>query len=150
MKLIDRLILFVLAAIFLFSGIDKAFHYEGFVNAVRDYVLVPPGVAPFLAMPVILAEVLTGIGLLLPGWRKTAALSAVLLLVIFTAALGVNHLYGSRGVCGCWFTITLAKSSGHHIAQNLLLALLAVLTWQASERRQDGKLPFLGLRQQQR
>ena len=139
MKLIDRLILFVLAAIFLFSGIDKAFHYEGFVNAVRDYVLVPPGGAPYLALPVILAEILTGIGLLLPAWRRPAATSAVLLLVTFTAALGLNHVYGNRGVCGCWFTITLAKSSGHHIAQNLLLALLAAMTWHSSGRLQDRK-----------
>lgn len=43
LKHLDKAIIFFLAVIFLFSGIDKIFHYEGFVNALRNYVLVPRG-----------------------------------------------------------------------------------------------------------
>lgn len=129
MKLVDKLILFLLVAVFLFSGLDKIFHYEGFVNALSNYVLVPFGLAPFLAAPVIAIELLIGIGLLLKRWRADAALLATAMLLLFTVALCLNYLYGSRGICGCWFTITLAESTELHLAQNLMLAALSFLIW---------------------
>jgi uncharacterized membrane protein YphA (DoxX/SURF4 family) len=134
-KFIDRAMVLFLAAIFLFSSLDKVFHYDGFVNALRDYVLVPHGTAPFLAIPVICAELLIGVGLLLPPWRRQAALTAVFVLLAFTAAIGLNKLYGSNGICGCWFTITLAKSSEIHLLQNLLLTALAANIWWEQRRR---------------
>lgn len=129
MKLTNKVILAFLVVIFVYSGIDKVFHFAGFVNALWNYVLVPTGWAPFLAGPVIAIEIAIGIGLLIPVLRRPAALTAAAVLVVFTAALIVNYLYGGRGVCGCWFTITLAKSSGMHVAQNLVMIALALTIW---------------------
>lgn len=126
---LDGALILILSTIFLFSSLDKAFHYEGFVNALRTYVLVPRGAAPYLAMPVIAIELLVGAGLLLKRHRAGAALVATGLLSLFSLALGLNHLYGARGICGCWFTITLAKGTGMHLAQNLLLAVIALVVW---------------------
>ena len=103
MKLVDRVMVGFLALIFLFSSLDKLIHYGGFVNALSNYVLVPHGTAPYLAIPVISAELLIGIGLLLSPWRRQAALTAVFVLLGFTAAIYLNKLYGSNGICGCWF-----------------------------------------------
>jgi len=50
-------------------------------------------------------------------------------LALFTAVLGVNRLMGGRGVCGCWFTLTLSKSTPLHMAQNLMLLGLALFAW---------------------
>lgn len=129
MKALDKVILFVLAAIFLFSGIDKMVHYEGFMNALRNYVLVPKGSASLLATPLIIIELMIGLGLMIRPWRASAALTAALTLAVFSAAIGLNYFYGGRGICGCWFTITLANSTGMHIAQNLLLLALALTVW---------------------
>ena len=129
MKLIDKAIIAALTLLFIFAGIDKIFHFSGFVNALRNYVLVPSGTAGFLAVPVIAMEIFIGVGLLLKPWRRPAALAAAVMLVIFTVALWLNHTYGDRGVCGCWFTLTLAEGTNSHIAQNLLMAFLALSIW---------------------
>lgn len=131
----DRGILLLLAVIFVFSGVDKILHYQGFVNALSDYVLVPRGTAPLLAVPVIVVELMIGLGLLVRPWRQAAALTAAVTLALFTAALGFNQAYGGRGICGCWFTITLAKSTHMHLLQNLFLAALAVNLWWEERNR---------------
>lgn len=135
MKHVDLAIVLLLAAIFLFSGIDKIVHYQGFINALMDYVLVPRGTSSTLAPVVIAVELCIGIGLLLRPWRRQAALVAAGTLAVFTTALVFNYLYGGRGICGCWFTITLAKSSEMHVLQNLLLLGLALsVGWERTVR----------------
>ena len=141
MRHVDRGILLLLALIFVFSSVDKVFHYQGFVNALSDYVLVPRGAAPLLAVPVIVVELMIGLGLLVRPWRQAAALTAAVTLALFTAAIGFNQAYGERGICGCWFTITLAKSTSMHLAQNLLLTALAVNLWWEERNRRRAATP---------
>ncbi|MCP4547108.1 MAG: DoxX family membrane protein [bacterium] len=129
MKYANTGIVLFLAAIFLFSGIDKLLHYDGFVNALRDYVLIPRGTAKHFALPVTVLEILIGIGLLVKSWRRSALLISAFALAMFTTAIILNYQFGHRGVCGCWFTITLAKGTGMHIVQNLLLLILAIIVW---------------------
>ncbi|HEV7503446.1 MAG TPA: MauE/DoxX family redox-associated membrane protein [Thermoanaerobaculia bacterium] len=140
MRFVDRAILLLLAAVFLFSGVDKIVHYEGFVNALRDYVIVPRGWAVVLAPPVVIVELLVGAALLVKAWRQAAALTAAGVLALFTAALGFNRWLGGRGICGCWFTLTLSKSTPLHVTQNLMLLGLALMTWWG-ERSRDAASP---------
>lgn len=129
MKKISLLSAVFLAVVFLFAGIDKVFHFDGFVNALASYAVVPTAVARYLALPVILSELWVGVGLLVPRWRRTAALAAAVLLAIFTVAL-ISNLYFSPGsICGCWFTITLGRTTRMHVAQNVVLLALAVSVW---------------------
>lgn len=145
MKIVRALSLVFLAALFLFAGVDKLFHYGGFVKALGGYVLVPEGLERHLAMPVILAELLVGVGLLLKAWRAPASLLAAILLFVFTVALAVNQRYAPGVECGCWFTVTLGKATSSHILQNVLLLGLAVSVW-LDERRSDPTLdPFPNL-----
>lgn len=134
MKVVRALSLLFLAVLFLYAGVDKAFHYGGFVKALDGYVLVPDGLGRFLALPVILAEVLVGAGLLLKAWRPPAALTAAVLLSVFTLALAINQRYAPGVECGCWFTVTLGQATGSHILQNVLLLGLALSVW-LDERR---------------
>lgn len=120
---------YFLALIFLFAGIDKLYHYDGFLNALNSYVLVPKGAAEFLAAPLIMAEICTGLGLLAVGWRRTAALAATVLLGIFIVALAFNYFFQPGSICGCWFTITLAKGTKLHVLQNSVLLGLALSIW---------------------
>lgn len=127
--LIRPLSLILLAGLFLYAGIDKAFHYSGFVKALGGYVLVPEGLEHHLALPLILSEILIGIGLLLDSWRSAAALLATSLLAVFTLALAVNQHYAPGVECGCWFTITLGTATTSHIVQNIILLGLAFSIW---------------------
>lgn len=129
LKWLDRIILVALSALLIFSAIDKVLHYEGFLNALRDYVLVPPGSAELLGMPVILLELFLGVAMWIPAWRRFAFAASGVLFLIFTVMIGANLLYGNRGVCGCWFTITLAKTAELHILQNLLFAAMAFMVF---------------------
>ncbi|HEX3551807.1 MAG TPA: MauE/DoxX family redox-associated membrane protein [Thermoanaerobaculia bacterium] len=129
MKHISILSAVFLALIFVFAGIDKIFHFDGFVNALASYAVVPTAVARYLALPVVLSELWVGASLLIPRWRRTAALAGAVLLAIFTVAL-IGNLYFSPGsICGCWFTLTLGRSTRLHVLQNVVLLALAVSVW---------------------
>jgi len=129
-----------LALLFLYAGVDKAFHYGGFVKALGGYVLVPDGLERHLALPLILGEILVGAGLLLKAWRPPAALVATAMLALFTAALAVNQIYRPGAECGCWFTLTLGRATPAHIVQNLILLGLAASIW-LDERVARGSAP---------
>jgi uncharacterized membrane protein YphA (DoxX/SURF4 family) len=129
-----------LGLLFVYAGADKAFHYGGFVKALGGYVLVPDGMESFLAMPLILCEILAGVGLLVPAWRRPAALVAMVMLAVFTAAIAVNQHYRPGAECGCWFTVTLGKASTAHVLQNLVLLGLAASIW-LDERTADEPAP---------
>jgi uncharacterized membrane protein YphA (DoxX/SURF4 family) len=129
-----------LGLLFVYAGADKAFHYGGFVKALGGYVLVPDGLESFLALPLILCEILTGVGLLVPAWRRPAALVALAMLAVFTAAIAINQHYRPGAECGCWFTVTLGKASTAHVLQNIVLLGLAASIW-LDERTADEPAP---------
>lgn len=119
----------LLVAIFLFAGIDKLFHYQGFIKALSSYVLVPDSRAPYLALPIILSEIWIGAGLLVKAWRNMASLIAACFLLLFTIALTVNYIKSPKSICGCWFSITLGTATITHIFLNLTLFGLAIFLW---------------------
>ncbi len=134
---VTRISGYFLAAFFLYTGIDKVFHYGGFVKALGSYAVVPESLAPFLALPVIVSEIVVGLAFLVPSWRRSAARASALLLVGFTAALAVNLQLGVEAPCGCWFTLSLGAATGQHILLNLVLLALALsLAFESPPRRE--------------
>ena len=130
-----------LSALFLFTGIDKAAHYQPFINALDSYHLVPLGFASIIAPVVIGLEIAVGLGLLIRSWRAAAALVGAFTLGVFTVALVANQFYAPGNVCGCWFTVTLAKSTGSHILLNCVLIALALTTWWNERRARNEAAP---------
>jgi hypothetical protein len=123
LKEIPRLIL---VALFTFAAFDKVIHFDGFVNAVHSYALLPAVLERSAAIFFIMAEFLIAFGLITKRWRRPACLAAVVLLGLFTAVyLAVNP----EGICGCWFTLTLNSGGYFHILQNVVFIGLAILTW---------------------
>jgi len=117
---------FILIGLFSFAAIDKLIHFRGFVAAIQSYALLPRRIETFAAIFFIMAELAIAVGLLTKRWRRPAAVSAVLLLTLFT----VVYLAVDPGrVCGCWFTLTLNSGGYVHILQNLVFIGLAILTW---------------------
>ncbi|HZF11589.1 MAG TPA: MauE/DoxX family redox-associated membrane protein [Thermoanaerobaculia bacterium] len=129
MKPLRAITLGFLALLFLYAGLDKAFHYGGFVKALDGYVLVPHGAGPHLALPLLACELLVGVGLLVRPWQPAAVRVATVLLALFTVALAVNQRYAPGAECGCWFTLTVSRATTSHIAQDLVLLALAVGLW---------------------
>jgi uncharacterized membrane protein len=128
-RILNTLSISVLSFVLIGSGLDKILHLEGFGNALRDYRVIPPVIAKYAVYPLIATELFIGIGLLARPWRREAALWAAGLFAFFSAVLSANYWLGGRGICGCWFTITLASGTANHVTQNLMLGGLAFLLW---------------------
>lgn len=125
-RVVRALSLTLLVGLFLFSGTDKLLHYGGFVTALGSYVVLPRGVAPYIAPALIGSELWIAVGLMIQRWRPSASALGAVLLLVFAVALFVNRYYNPGAICGCWFTLTLGKSTALHVTQNLLLAAVAV------------------------
>lgn len=131
---------YFLAVMFMFTGIDKALHYRGFINALSSYAVVPTGMAEYLALPIILSEIWIACGLFVKPWRSLAAIIGAGFLVVFTVALLINYIYAPGAICGCWFSITLGTASITHILQNLTLFGLALLVWSDTKSKNEAVL----------
>lgn len=129
MQMIDRAVLLFLIVVFAFTGVDKLLHYQGFVNALNNYQLIPRGFGSYLAMPIITVELTIAVGLMVEVWRSSAAILAALTMAAFTAVVASNSIYGDRGICGCWFTFTLATSTRSHLILNGLMIAMALVVW---------------------
>lgn len=117
-----------LAAVMAFAGLDKLVHYSGFVNAINDYRILPVPLGKYLAPALVALELGVAAGLCRRAWRRPAAFLSLLLLSLLTAAWGVNHALGGRGVCGCWFSINMGND-WVHLTLNLTLVLLSLSVW---------------------
>jgi uncharacterized membrane protein YphA (DoxX/SURF4 family) len=119
----------LLTLVYLYAGLDKLFHYQGFLSALRGYLIVPDGWEPALAPSVILVELWLGCSLLIKTWRGRAAAAAAVVLSLFTLATAINARWAPGVECGCWFTLTLGETTASHILQNLVLLGLALSIW---------------------
>ena len=109
-----------------FSAVDKLWHYDGFVVALDNYVMVPPGFGRYLALFVVCAELWIAAGLLNVRVTRMAAVAAALLLAAFGVALTVNYFLNPTAACGCWFTFTSGEATPSHILFNCAVAALAL------------------------
>ena len=135
LSLLRELPRIILIGLFSFAAIDKLIHFRGFVAAIQSYRLLPSSLENSAAIFFLMAEFAIALGLLTKRWRRLAALSAVLLLGMFTVVyLAVNP----TGVCGCWFTLTLNSGGYFHILQNLVFIGLAILTWMDHKSSKPG------------
>jgi len=119
-----------LVALFCFAACDKLLHFSGFIAALQGYHILPAETEQSVALFIIMAEFAIAFGLLTRKWRRPACLFAVGLLASFTL---IYLITDPEKVCGCWFTLTLAKGGTLHTLQNLTLIGLAVLTWLDSQ-----------------
>ena len=85
------------------AGVLKLSDPSGFAVEIGNYQLIP-ALAPYLAAALPATEVLVGLGLiLLPvAWRRAAAMSAAVLLVMFAVAVTSAYLRGINIACGCF------------------------------------------------
>lgn len=93
-----------LGGIFIYASLDKIAHPGEFARIIANYAILPDFLVtlPALALPWV--ELVTGLCLVIGLWPRSSALLLTLLLLLFTAALGVNALRGISMSCGCFST----------------------------------------------
>ena len=109
----------VLGGVFVWAGSAKLVQIPSFVETVVAFDLLPVDwVVPF-ALSVVWIELIAGGFLLLGIWPRSSALVVLVLLVVFSAALGINMYRGNDVPCGCF-----GGEGGISLAWTLLRDLL--------------------------
>ncbi len=102
MRILYRILALVLAGIFIYASWDKILHPEQFAVSIRAYRILPEALVNAAAVWLPWLELTIGALLVLNRWPRGALLLANLLLIMFTAALGVNAIRGIDVHCGCF------------------------------------------------
>ena len=115
-----------LGAVCLLAGLEKARAPKDFVQGVRQYGLVPTGLAPLVGGALIAAELLIG-ALLESGFVPVlAATGAIALFSVFAVALAVSLARSNRAPCHCFGASEVEKISPLALVRALALAGVAV------------------------
>ncbi len=106
---------FVLALTFILAGSSKLLDMRSFILGILDFAILPPKIAVFYANILPVAEILSGMALLLAIWIIPAALVTNFMLATFLVAVTINLARGRKINCHCfgvqdsdpisWFTV---------------------------------------------
>ncbi len=115
-----------LAVVFAAAAAGKLADRDGTRRAVGEFGTPDRLVAP-LARLLPLAEIAVAFALVFAVTRPAGAVGALVLLVVFSAAVGVSLARGRTPECHCFGQLHSAPASWKTLARNALLAGLAVL-----------------------
>lgn len=114
----------VLGGIFIYASLDKIAHPGEFAKIIANYAILPDFLVtlPALALPWV--ELVAGLCLVVGLWTRSSALLLSLLLLLFTAALGINALRGISMSCGCFSTSAADTEKAYVLIIRDLLILI--------------------------
>jgi hypothetical protein len=125
-----------LALLFASSAFHKVVAPGQFRSAVQAYRLIPSRLVGITAMTIIAFEAVLAPALLLAPSSRPAAIGAVLLLLLYTIAIGVNLLRGRSDLdCGCYGSARRQTLHPLLLVRNATLLLGAVLATAPSAPR---------------
>lgn len=128
----------LLAWIFVASGTVKLFNISGFIEAVRDYKLLPDNYAILTGKTLPYIELAIAINLFAGVASPWDLSSAIVLLLLFTTAVAINLLRDHKDIsCGCWRVGPKGKLSWLIVMRNLSLMLISVPALYFSFSRKD-------------
>ena len=114
----------LLGLVFLVSGFAKAFDVSAFADIIASYGFV--GIR-FVAVPIVVAEIIIGLLLILRIGEKTVSLITAVLLVVFTAVYSYGLIFKGVEDCGCFGNIkALNTSPVLFYIRNAILLFLAI------------------------
>lgn len=111
----------VLGGVFVWAGAAKLVQIPSFVETVSAFDILPADWAAPFALSILWIELIAGGLLLLDIWPRSNALVVLGLLVVFSAALGLNMYRGLDVACGC-FGGDGSSSLAWTLLRDLLLA----------------------------
>jgi uncharacterized membrane protein YphA (DoxX/SURF4 family) len=122
-----------LALLFAAAGLSKLWHAAEFRAAISAYALLPaPAIGP-AAILLAVAEIAAAVLLLWPAGVIAGAVLLWILLLLFSAAIGINLWRGRTDIdCGCWMFGARQETSQGSIGpatlvRNAVLALILVV-----------------------
>ncbi|MDQ3006064.1 MAG: DoxX family membrane protein [Chloroflexota bacterium] len=116
-----------LSMIFFLSAIDKIQRPQQFIETISLYNLLPKTWSKSIAFAIISLELVLAI-LLLAGWQsRIVAEICLLLVIVFSCAVGINLIRGRTHIgCGCFGSNHSAKINLRLIGRNLILIVAAI------------------------
>lgn len=133
MTVLRVMIVWGLATVFVAAGVMKAWDPATFAQDISHYRLVEPAAAAALALYLPWLEILCGVAVLSPAWRRSGALILLIAILIFTAALVSAYARGLDLRCGC-FGEHLAVSLVWALARNIVIAMTLLVLCLARSR----------------
>lgn len=124
----------------LVAGGQKAVDVDAFRATLADYTMLPRKLAPVLAWPVVLIELILGIVLLAGYVPRLGLVVAAALFALFSLVVAAEVKRGNKVGCGCFGGGTGAIS-WHLVMKDLLLAV-AALAASASAPLLSGRFSF--------
>ena len=125
-----------LALVFGASAMIKFVDFTEFRGALENYRIVPERLSLPAAVIVPVSELVAAIGLLVPRFQVTAAMLLIFVLVIFTAAIGINMMRGRLYIdCGCFGPMLRQPLSYWLLIRNVVLMLLCAVIMLANDAR---------------
>ena len=117
-----------LATLLAASAAHKLVAREQWPAIVRQYRLLPEGLATPAAVLLPLAEALAAAALLWPQAQAAGAVTAATLLLVYAAALAINLGRGRSAIdCGCFGPQRRQGIAAWMVGRNLVLAAMALL-----------------------
>jgi len=115
-----------LALIFGASSVMKIRDLEMFEGSIANYQLLPASIEQPLAYLLPILEFACAAGLMISKVRAAAALGLLILLLLFTGAIGINLMRGRVNIdCGCFGPLLRQALSGWLLLRNIFLMILA-------------------------
>lgn len=111
-----RLAAWLLGAAFLAAALPKIADPPGFAEAIHAYALIPAAFLAPMALVLPWLEGLLALALITGLARRSAALLASLLLLIFMGALALNLWRGHPVDCGCFGATTVVRTTADKLA----------------------------------
>jgi putative oxidoreductase len=132
----DRLLCWLLAAVFFAAAVPKIVDPSGFADAVAHYRLLPRLLVHPAALYLPWLELIGALALAAGGAARRGAVRIVMsLLIVFTLAIAFNLARGLDVSCGCFSTSGGGARAGWGLGgRNLALLAAAARVWW-SERR---------------
>jgi len=135
-----QVVRWLIASVFTVACVHKLNSIAAFENVVRDYALLPAGMAPLVSRLIIVLEAAVVAGLVSGLWIPAAAALAVMLIAVYGSGIAINLARGRRDIdCGCFGPAGSAEGrhalSGWLLLRNLsLIAMTALLFVPVAER----------------
>jgi putative oxidoreductase len=135
-RVLWRILDFVLAGIFIYAGVLKAFDPVQFASDIDNYKILPWPVSVALAFYLPWLEIFCALGLVFRFLYRGALSILTLSILIFTLATIAAKARGLDITCGCFGHASQHWSFPAHLATNLaiLVALLALFFAHARKR----------------
>jgi uncharacterized membrane protein YphA (DoxX/SURF4 family) len=106
----SRILLFLLrlivGGVFIWAGVLKIADPLGFAQSIKNYQVVPSGLALIIAVVLPWVEVLSGAFLIIGVFKRSSALLISLLLIGFIGLVALALARGIDTSCGCFGSLS--------------------------------------------